>query len=222
MPVAPDVAGVPSAEELAALPHEELAARLAEAYQVIAGLTARVELLERRAGRDSSSSKPPSSDSPYQKKPRDRSLRERGKRRPGKQPGEPGTTMKLADDPDHRLWFPPSSCREGELSLPNMEYSSRHLFDGLVEQHRQHPDHESDQLCPRRSAETARFTAWKALRVLVDEGLPQCSRSSGVCVHRKVKERSLVPLCAYPGTGCLQSVAHVNLQAVAHVNLYGS
>jgi transposase len=75
----PDVPGVPSAEELAALPHEELAARLAEAYRVIAGLTARVELLERRAGRDSStSSKPPSSDSPYGKKPRDRSLRERG------------------------------------------------------------------------------------------------------------------------------------------------
>jgi transposase len=109
----PDVAGVPSAEELAALPHEELAARLAGAYRVIAGLAARVELLERRAGRDSStSSKPPSSDSPYQKKPRDRSLRERGKRRPGKQPGAPGTTMKLVDDPEHRLWFPPWSCRE--------------------------------------------------------------------------------------------------------------
>jgi transposase len=98
MPAVPDVAGVPSAEELAALPHEELAARLAEAYRVIAGLTARVELLERHAGRDSStSSKPPSSDSVYRKKPRDRSPRGRGKR----QPGEPGTTMKLIDNPDH-------------------------------------------------------------------------------------------------------------------------
>jgi uncharacterized protein DUF6444 len=112
LPAVPDVAGVPSAEELAALPHDELVARLAEAYRVIAGLTARVELLERRAGRDSStSSKPPSSDGPYKKKPRDRSLRERGKRRPGKQPGEPGTTMKLVNDPDHRLWLPPWSCR---------------------------------------------------------------------------------------------------------------
>ena len=43
MPAVPDVAGVPSAEDLAALPHDELAARLAEAYRVIAGLTARVE-----------------------------------------------------------------------------------------------------------------------------------------------------------------------------------
>ena len=80
---------------------------------MIGELVARVELLERRAGRDSStSSRPPSSDSPYKKQPRDRSLRERGKRRPGKQPGEPGTTMRLVDDPQHRFWYPPASCRE--------------------------------------------------------------------------------------------------------------
>ncbi len=104
--------GVPSAEELSALPHAELAARLAEAYRLIAGLTARVEQLERQARKDSStSSRPPSSDSPYKKQPRDRSLRERGKRRPGKQPGEPGTTMKLVDDPDERLEYPPAACR---------------------------------------------------------------------------------------------------------------
>ena len=71
----PDEPGLPSVEELAALPHGELAERLAEAYQVIAQLTAqaletaarvevavarraaaggRVEALERRAGKDSS------------------------------------------------------------------------------------------------------------------------------------------------------------------------
>ena len=116
----PDVTGAPEAGELAALPQAELVALLAEAHRVIAEqaaligqLRARVEDLERRAGRDSStSSRPPSSDSPYEKKPRDRSLRERGKRRPGKQPGEPGTTMRLADNPDHRFWYPPASCRE--------------------------------------------------------------------------------------------------------------
>lgn len=136
----PDVPGVPSAEELAALPHEELAERLSGAYQLIAQLTAqveqaadqvvaltaqveaaaaegerlaaRVEALERKTGKDSSnSSKPPSSDSPFRKKPRDRSLREKGKRPPGKQPGDPGTTMRLVDDPDERLFFPPAECR---------------------------------------------------------------------------------------------------------------
>ena len=110
--------GVPSAEELSALPAAELAARLAEAYRLIAELTAqagrlsaRVEDLERQARRDSStSSRPPSSDSPYNKKGADRSLRDRGKRRPGKQPGEPGTTMNLVDDPDERFEFPPAAC----------------------------------------------------------------------------------------------------------------
>jgi len=122
----PGVPDVPSADELAALPAGELAARLAEAYRLIGELTAqagelsaqnrrlaaRVEQLERQAGKDSStSSRPPSLDSPYRKKSRDRSLRERGKRRPGKQPGDPGTTMRLVDDPDQRLLFPPAACR---------------------------------------------------------------------------------------------------------------
>jgi transposase len=115
----PDVPGVVSAEELERLPHAELAGLLAEAYRVIAEqaalagrLQARVEELERQAGKDSqNSSRPPSSDSPYQKKPRDRSLRERGKRRPGKQPGEPGTTLKLTGDPDERIEFSPACCR---------------------------------------------------------------------------------------------------------------
>jgi transposase len=113
-----DVPGVPSAGELSALPAAELAARLAEAYRLIAELTAqagrlsaRVEDLERQARRDSStSSRPPSSDSPYNKKGADRSPRERGKRRPGKQPGEPGTTMNLVDVPDERFEFPPAAC----------------------------------------------------------------------------------------------------------------
>jgi transposase len=125
LPVVPAVPGVPPAEELSALPAAELAARLAEAYRLIGELTARaeqlsaqvrclsarVEDLERQARRDSStSSRPPSSDSPYKKKGADRSLRERGKRRPGKQPGDPGTTMNLVDDPDERVFCPPGVC----------------------------------------------------------------------------------------------------------------
>ena len=124
----PGVTGVPvpSAEELSALPAAELAVRLAEAYRLIAELTAqagrlaaqverlsgRVEELERQARKDSStSSRPPSSDSPYRKKGGDRSLRERGKRRPGKQPGDPGMTMNLVDDPDETVDCPPAACR---------------------------------------------------------------------------------------------------------------
>ena len=113
------MAGLPSPEELASLPAAELAVRLAEAYRLIAELTgqaerlsARVEELERQARKDSStSSRPPSSDSPYRKKGGDRSLRERGKRRPGKQPGDPGLTMNLVDDPDESIQCPPAARR---------------------------------------------------------------------------------------------------------------
>jgi hypothetical protein len=106
----PVVPGVPSAGDLAALPHAEMAVRLAEAYRMIAVLAAqaqelsaqvlvlqvRVAELERQAARDSSTSlRPPSSDSPYKKKqPQYRSPRERGKRRPGKQPGEPAVAQR--------------------------------------------------------------------------------------------------------------------------------
>jgi hypothetical protein len=70
VPVAP---GVPAIKELSALPAAELAARLAEAYRLIGELTARIEQLsgrvkqlERQARKDSAtSSRPPSSDSPY-------------------------------------------------------------------------------------------------------------------------------------------------------------
>ena len=117
--------GVPSAEELFSLPAGDLAVRLAEAYRLIAELTAqagrmtaqverlsaRVEELERQAGKDSStSSRPPSSDSPYKKKGSGRSRRVRGKRRPGKQLGDPGSTMSLVDDPDESIDCPPAVC----------------------------------------------------------------------------------------------------------------
>ena len=45
MPGVTGVPGVPSAEELSALPAAELAVRLAEAYRLIAELTAQIERL---------------------------------------------------------------------------------------------------------------------------------------------------------------------------------
>ena len=132
----PDERGLPSAEELAALPHGVLAERLAEAYRLIAELTVRVERLEREVRKDSStSSRPPSSDSPFRKKePRDRSLREKGKRSPGKQPGEPGTTMRLVDDPDERFECPPAQCRGCGAGLAGEEVTAqrRHQVTGIA------------------------------------------------------------------------------------------
>jgi transposase len=76
-----------------------------------AALSERVAELERRLGKDSStSSKPPSSDSPYKKKPRDRSLRRRSGHEPGKQPGAESSTLRQVSDPDETVVCAPSQC----------------------------------------------------------------------------------------------------------------
>jgi transposase len=87
--------------------HREIEARDA----VIAAQADRITELERQVRRDSSrSSKPPSSDSPYRKKSRDRSLRGKTGRRPGKQPGAPGATLRLSDHPDEVIECAPAEC----------------------------------------------------------------------------------------------------------------
>src|SRR6266508_793504 len=96
----------------------ELAARdtlVAELRAQVAVLADKVVQLERRVGRDSSSSsRPPSSDSPYTKQPpasRDRSLRGRSGRKPGKQPGAPGVTRSQVADPDELVVCAPDRCQ---------------------------------------------------------------------------------------------------------------
>jgi transposase len=113
-----------------------LAGRLVEAYRLVAvltgqveRLTGRVEELERQARKDSStSSRPPSSDDPHKKKGGNRSLRERGKRRPGKQPGGPGSTMNLVDDADETFECAPAVChgRGADLAGEPVTAQRRH------------------------------------------------------------------------------------------------
>jgi transposase len=120
--------GLPSREELARLPVDVLVDQLLAAWEQLAvrdrridQLTRRVEELERQVKRTSrTSGKPPSSD-PIHTKPspgpaagtkqgRDRSLRQRSGRNPGKQPGQPGATMRLVDNPDERVVCAPPVC----------------------------------------------------------------------------------------------------------------
>lgn len=98
----------------------------------LARLVARVEELERQNKRDSwNSGNPPSSDPIYTEKTKapakDRSARERGVRKPGKQPGEPDTTMKLVDNPDERIECPPAACSGcgADLSTAPVEREQR-------------------------------------------------------------------------------------------------
>jgi len=66
--------------------------------------------LMRRLGQNSrNSSKPPSSDSPFAK-PAPKSRRRKSARKPGGQPGHPGWTLALVDEPDERLRHEPGPC----------------------------------------------------------------------------------------------------------------
>ena len=96
----------------AAADRDELAAaQLAARDAQIEALAARVEELERLLAKDSStSSRPPSSDSPYKKKPKDRSLRGRSGRKPGRQPGAQSSTLKQSDSPDDTVECGPAAC----------------------------------------------------------------------------------------------------------------
>jgi transposase len=98
-------------EELAAAQLAARDAQLQAALAQLAVLAARVEELQRILGKDSgTSSKPPSSDSPYKKKSRDRSLRGRSGRSPGKQPGAPSATLKQSADPGEIVECAPAVC----------------------------------------------------------------------------------------------------------------
>jgi transposase len=119
--------------------YDELAALVVEQARVIAELRTRVAVLEaenaelkRRLGMNSTnSSKPPSSDSPFVK-PAPRSLRRRSGRKPGGQPGHPGSTLALVDDPTERERHEPGPCTGCGTSLaaaPEVGVERRQVFD---------------------------------------------------------------------------------------------
>ena len=76
------------------------------------------ELKRQAAGDSSNSSRPPSSDAPWAKKPaKMRSSRTRSGRKSGKQPGSSSSSRCLIDDPDERLEIRPGRCRSCDASL---------------------------------------------------------------------------------------------------------
>ena len=109
---------VPSYEQLLTLVGE-LSARVAEQDRIIAEQTERmaqqadrIAELEHRLGADSSnSSRPPSSDAPWEKaRAKKRSSRTPSGRSPGKQPGAASWSRSLVEDPDRVVVIEPARC----------------------------------------------------------------------------------------------------------------
>lgn len=104
---------------------DEQNAALRRRLEELGGLVA---ALRAQLGRDSSnSSRPPLSDWPFVKKPAaKRSPRTRSGRKPGKQPGSEGTTLRLVEEPDDVVVLAPSACGGcgGDLAAGNGSNSS--------------------------------------------------------------------------------------------------
>ncbi len=130
-----DLAGASREQLLAVLAQRdvelsELRQALSVAHGRIEVLVERVAGLSARAGRDSSnSSRPPSSDPPYAPK---RGMRGKSGRKPGKQPGAPGSTLSGVDDPDEVVVCELANCPDCGSSLaaaPIVGVCRRQVFD---------------------------------------------------------------------------------------------
>ena len=99
---------------------------------MVEALRAEVAELRRQLGSNSqNSSKPPSTDSPFDK-PAPKSLRRKGGRKPGGQPGHPGTTLRQVAEPDEVVVHEPSACRRcgrGLAGRPVCRVERRQQFD---------------------------------------------------------------------------------------------
>ena len=99
---------------------------------VVDELRGEVAELKRQLGQHSrNSSRPPSSDSPFTK-PAPKSLRGNSGRKPGGQPGHPGSTLALVDNPTERKRHEPGPCGGCGASVadaPEVGMERRQVFD---------------------------------------------------------------------------------------------
>ena len=112
---------------------EQVVSRVATLEAENAALRSEVEALRGRLAKDShNSSKPPSSDGPATPKRVPKSLRGTSGRRPGGQPGHPGASLTLVEQPDEVVVHQPSACAgcgRGLGGAPVLRTERRQVID---------------------------------------------------------------------------------------------
>ena len=132
---------------------------LVGAHQLqVAGLIARLEQLEARLNKDSHNShQPPSRDGPA-KRPRPRSLRKRSGKPSGGQPGHPGVTRSLVDDPGTVVPHWPTvcaGCGAGLETAPEIKRERRQVIE-IPKPHPEVTEHQAaHKVCPLCQTVTA-------------------------------------------------------------------
>ena len=109
-----------------------LQAMIVEQQAIIAELRATIAQLEAKlAANSSNSNRPPSSDGLKKGRSKPHSLRQHTGKKPGGQPGHPGTAMAWAENPDRIIAHaPPPVCDACNTPLPEAKFfASRQVFD---------------------------------------------------------------------------------------------
>jgi transposase len=106
--------------------NQTLRNELAKALESLEQANARIKQLEGQAAKDShNSSKPPSTDGFKEPVRKTASLREKSDKKSGGQPGHPGKTLMMVEQPDQTVLLTPSQCQHCQQDLSEAKLSRR-------------------------------------------------------------------------------------------------